>query len=180
MKNKIQNRGFTLQNFLEKNSGGFTLVELLAAVAIFGLIMAAVSGIFMNAVNEEQIMLAKQGVDDNAMYAMEFMIKELRMAKSIATPGGNGSTVAFGNSAGSSVTYSLANGKIIRNDATLATGDQPISSDDITISSLNFSLNSWDSAHAPRVTIFMRVQKAISSSSQTTLEMQSTVSPRLY
>lgn len=168
------------KNFKIFFSSGFTLVELLMAVTIFGIVMTAVSGILLNAVRQQRIVLAKQGVDDNALYAMEFMIKELRMAKSIATPGGNGSTVTFGNSAGSSITYSLSNGNIMRNDVTLATGDQPISSGEITISSLNFNINSWDSTHAPRVTIFMRAQKATSPSSQTALEMQSTVSPRFY
>jgi prepilin-type N-terminal cleavage/methylation domain-containing protein len=161
-------------------SSGFTLVELLAAIAIFGVIMVAVSGIFMNAIREQRIALARQNVADNALYAMEFMIKELRMARSIATPGGNGSVLVFENSAGSSVTYSLVGDKITRNDAVSATGDQPISSGEIVISDLNFNVNAWDAAHAPRVTIFMRAQKAISPFSQTSLEMQSTAALRMY
>lgn len=171
-------------NYKEKNilklSRGFTLIELLTAVAIFGLIMVTLSGIFMNAIKQQRIILAKQGIADNALYTMEFMLKELRMAKSITTAGGNGSTVTFENSVGSSITYSLSGGKITRNDATLITNAQPISSGDITVSSLNFNINSWDAAHAPRVTIFMRVQKATSSSSEVALEMQSTVALRMY
>jgi len=162
------------------SSSGFTLVELLAAITIFSLVMTAVFGIFINAIKDQRIILAKQAVDDNALYAMESITKELRMAVSIATPGGNASSIAFGNSAGDSIAYSLSNGQIMRNDTTLATGNQPVSSSEITISSLNFNVNNWDSTHAPRITIFMRAQEATSSSSQATLEIQSTVSPRLY
>jgi len=163
-----------------KSSFGFTLVELLVAITIFGVVMIMISGILINAIREQRIVLAKQAIGDNALYTMESVIKELRMAKLITTTAGNGNNLTFGNSAGDSITYSLSNGQIMRNDATLATGNQPVSSNEITISGLNFSVNNWDSTHAPRITIFMRAQEATSSSSQTSLEIQTTVSPRLY
>lgn len=174
-------------NYKEKNilklSSGFTLVEVLTAITIFGAIMIAVSGIFTNAIKQQKIILAKQSVADNALYAMEFMVKELRMAKEITTVNSNNSTVVFKNSENISTTYSLmdtdgdGNKEVVRNSGT---GDQPISSDEIGICSLNFNVNDWGAADAPRITVFMKVVKGTCVSPQTSLEMQSTVSPRLY
>lgn len=172
----------------EVSSSGVTLIELLVAVSIFAITMTVVSGIFVSAIKGQQKIFAKQAVVDNARYAMEFMVKELRMARSITTngsscPGGNCSSIAFTNSANDSITYSLAGGKITRNDSTLGTGDQPISSDEIAIGAngLNFHINNWDltAGPAPVITIYIKAEKAAFSQSGY-LELQTSVSPRLY
>lgn len=168
------------KNFKIFFSSGFTLIELLAAVAIFGVTMAAVLGIFMNAIKQQQIIFAKQGVADNALYVMEFVIKELRMAQSIdpGSKNNNFTSMTFTNSSGETIIYSLSGSQFARKRGTDAA--RPISSSEIGICDLNFSINNWDAAHAPRITVFMKVVKGICASPQTALDMQATVSPRLY
>jgi prepilin-type N-terminal cleavage/methylation domain-containing protein len=181
---KIENK----KNFKTSYSSGFTLIELLAAVAIFSIVMIAVSGIFINAIKEQKIILAKQSIADNSRYAMDFMLKELRMARDISSSSKNGnfSSLTFTSSncdpVCHDITYSFdgANKRITRNDLTAGTGVRTISSDEITVSSLNFNINDWGAARAPRITIFMKVEKAISASSQAALELQSTITPRIY
>ena len=42
MNKMLKRKGFTLQNFSEKNLGGFTLIEMLVVIAVVGILSAAV------------------------------------------------------------------------------------------------------------------------------------------
>ncbi len=74
-----------------RNNKGFTLIELLVAIAIAGIVLAAVSGIFMvqnkSFKRQEQIVQ----LQDNLRSAMTFMTREIRMAKSNPTSNNDGS-----------------------------------------------------------------------------------------
>jgi prepilin-type N-terminal cleavage/methylation domain-containing protein len=60
---------------------GFTLVELLVAVAVFSLTVAAASGIFISALQTQRKSLASQQILDQTSYSLEYMGRALRMAK---------------------------------------------------------------------------------------------------
>lgn len=173
-----------------KNEKGATLIELLIAVIIFSVVMTAVIGILISAIKANKRIIAKQENIDSARYSMDFMIKELRMAKA-ATPLAS----TFNHSVGVydnltfyildssntlvSVTYSLsADGKIKRNG-------EPISSDDIKVTALNFWINGWDLApgptgNAPLITIYMKIAGRTGAAVNEISDLQSSVSPRIY
>jgi len=74
-------KSFTRPNFLKKNLGGFTLVELLVTVAIFSLIVSAASGVFVSALKAQRRSLATQELLDQTSFLMEYMSRAIRMAK---------------------------------------------------------------------------------------------------
>lgn len=162
-----------------QNEKGVTLVELLIAVTVLSMAMAIASSMFANSMKEQQKIIAKQNTTDNSRYITEFMIKEIRMAKAIDSGSKNGifSTITFTNSSGSAVTYSLLGNTILRNGGS---GDQPISSNEISVSALTFSVNNWSSTVAPRVTIFIKAETPASAPQKASAELQASVSPRIY
>lgn len=161
------------------NEKGVTLVELLIAVVVLSIAMVIASSMFANSIKEQQKIFAKQNTTDNSRYITEVMIKEIRMAKAIDSGSKNGifSSIAFTNSSGGAVAYSLSGNAILRNGGS---GDQPISSSEISVSALTFSINNWSSSVAPRVTIFIKAETPASAPQKASAELQASVSPRIY
>lgn len=184
----------------KKYSKGSTLVELLIAMVVFSLVTIMVVNVFSGVLKDQQGIVDKKNLLDNSRYAMEFMTKELRMAQiNSIDPGAtfriDGTTsfvnstspvIVFTNSSNDNVTYSLSGSKIMRqaknNDTLFDTGNQPISSDEINISQINFHINNWGlsggpGSSAPTITIFI---KAVNLAGTSSLELQSIVTPRLF
>lgn len=63
-----------------KNSG-FTLIEMVVAVAVFTLLVGVASGVFVSSIKNQKQGLATQEVLDQTSYLMEYMSRSLRMAK---------------------------------------------------------------------------------------------------
>jgi len=180
------------------NEKGLGFVELVVAVSIFSMVVIAASGIFINVIKAQRAIIFKQGVTDNLRYAMEYMAKELRMAqKDSANPdltfnNGDGSSVKnaiatkifFKNGFDETIIYEFdsVNQKILRNDLSGGDGSQPISSDEILITSLNFFINNWSftsgGGAAPLITIFIKGKAKNGAGNE--IEMQTSVSPRIY
>jgi prepilin-type N-terminal cleavage/methylation domain-containing protein len=59
---------------------GLSLVELLIAVSIFGLLAVALIGIFVSAMNAQASVLQNQEIISQASYALEYMDRSIRMA----------------------------------------------------------------------------------------------------
>jgi len=62
-------------------SRGFTLIEMMVAVAVFSLLVAAGSSAFVSSIKAQRQSLATQEVLDQTSYLMEYVSKALRMAK---------------------------------------------------------------------------------------------------
>lgn len=60
---------------------GYTLIEIMVAVGIFMLVIAAPTGFFVSAIKGQQKSLASQELFDNTSYILEHMSRALRMAK---------------------------------------------------------------------------------------------------
>lgn len=189
----------TMEKIFEKirNEKGISLVELVVAVTIFSMIVTIASGMFINAIRAQKIIIAKQSVADDLRYSADFMLKELRMAQSHPTvpiftfrdSGGDqligdnspSSFLSFFNSSGDNIKYSLSSGVISRDDGSTV---QPISSSGVEIVSLNFTLNNWNlergavDALAPLITVTIRARSRNGAGGET--EFQTSVSPRIY
>ena len=60
---------------------GFTLIEMVVAVAVFTLLVSASSGLFVNALRAQRYSLTTQEILDQTSYVMEYMSRALRMAR---------------------------------------------------------------------------------------------------
>ena len=60
---------------------GVSLIEMLAAVAIFAITIGAISGLFISAIRTQRRILATQELLDQTSYVLEYMGRALRMAK---------------------------------------------------------------------------------------------------
>ena len=65
---------------------GVSLIEMLAAVAIFAITVGAISGIFISAIRTQRRILAIQELLDQTSYVLEYMGRALRMARKELTP----------------------------------------------------------------------------------------------
>lgn len=60
---------------------GFTIIEMIIAVAIFSLLISASSGVFLSSIKAQRQSLATQEILDQTSYLMEYMSRSLRMAR---------------------------------------------------------------------------------------------------
>jgi prepilin-type N-terminal cleavage/methylation domain-containing protein len=60
---------------------GFTLIELLVSMGIFSIILTIGVGAFVIALNAQRTASAQQAVASNARFALEFMSRQMRVAK---------------------------------------------------------------------------------------------------
>jgi prepilin-type N-terminal cleavage/methylation domain-containing protein len=99
----------------------FTLVELIVAVAIFSIVITMAFGSFSAAIKAQRRVILLQDIQENAKFILEFMTKETRM--SIINNTSNGSTselnIVRNTASGTSVVYSFANGKLLRNNVSM-------------------------------------------------------------
>jgi prepilin-type N-terminal cleavage/methylation domain-containing protein len=64
-----------------KNNKGFSLIELLVVCTVFSIIIVALSGVFVSVIRAQKYSLVAQQMLDQTSYAMEYLSRDLRMAK---------------------------------------------------------------------------------------------------
>ena len=100
-----------------RDERGYTLAELLTAMAVLGLLMA---GLFLTLQEGQTVYLYGAGraeVQQNARVALERMLRELRTASSVATSSANDVKFTFLDDTATSVTveYNLNGTNLQRN-----------------------------------------------------------------
>ena len=85
---------------------GLTLIELIVALGIFGLVIGMVSGILVLALMSQRRITALRNVEDNIRFATESMAREIRTGKNFNT---SGNLLSFTNANGESIVYRLNN-----------------------------------------------------------------------
>ena len=63
------------------NNKGYTLIEIMVAVAVFAVVIAAPMGFFVSAIKGQQKALVSQGLTNSISYNLEYISRALRMAK---------------------------------------------------------------------------------------------------
>ncbi len=76
-----------IKNLMSKNPKGFTLIEMLVAMAIFSTVMGIITGIFITGIRQQKMALDSQIVLDQTSYALEYMGRALRFAKKETSAG---------------------------------------------------------------------------------------------
>jgi prepilin-type N-terminal cleavage/methylation domain-containing protein len=162
-----------------KNSHiGFTLIELVVAVAVFSSMITIISSIFINSVSSQRKNIGQQDVLDNARYILENMGRSIRQSVIISSDG-SGSSLTIEHPTEKRITYYLQNNQIIE-----MVEENPIalSSNNVYVSRLNFEVsgNDIDDKTQPRVTISLSLRNVSSKSNeQSYINLQTTITPRI-
>jgi prepilin-type N-terminal cleavage/methylation domain-containing protein len=60
---------------------GYTLIEVLAAVAIFSIVLSSITGFFIGVLKSQRSNMANQELIDNISFTLEYVSRSLRMAR---------------------------------------------------------------------------------------------------
>jgi prepilin-type N-terminal cleavage/methylation domain-containing protein len=192
-----------------KNRKGFSLLEMIIAIALFAVIMLAATQIFQLVIESQRNSIASQDIQENMRYALEMIGKEIRMASSSngicptnepniksnrifnrnsGAKIGNKSldgTLYFKNKDGECVSYYLGpcpvdNGLIIRR----GDGRACLTPDNIKINNLEFQVIEDDIANPlsvqPTVTIMLNLETTGKATHKQKTNLQTTISARYY
>ena len=110
------------------NERGYSLAELLSAMAVLTVLLAGLLLTFEQGQNVYSIGAGRSEVQQNARVALERMLRELRTATQITTADSNAAiTFKFVDESGASVTvaYALNGTNIQRNETVPVIGGQP-------------------------------------------------------
>lgn len=153
---------------------GFTLVELVVAIAVFATVVTVVSSIFVSSVGSQRKNINNQDVLDNARYVLETMGRAIRQSD-IVTGDGPALALTITHPTKDLVTYTLENNQIKESG-------KSISSSNVSVQSLNFVVKGNDSGDGlqPRVTISISLKNTQSAPGvESTANLQTTITPRV-
>ena len=180
---------------------GFTLTEMLVAIAIFTILIGAIISVFISSIRTQRYYLASQKLLDQSSYVMEYMGRTIRMAKKMTTDipftcitkgynyekiGGVDLGIEFVrviDETQKCQEFYESNGQIFQ---TIDGGSfMPLTSDDLKVNSLKFHIDGEyqgpdlanQDPYQPRVTIYLDIEvKNINPSPR--IKIQTTISQR--
>jgi len=154
---------------------GLTLIELIVAIGVFGLVVGMAFGIFGLAIVSQRRIIALKNVEDNIRFSVESMAREIRTGRNFS--GGVGS-IFFINAKGESVVYRLS-GSIVEKSFDGGTSFLPVTGPETAINYLNFYLAGQAAGDRlqPRITITIGATSWINNQSAN-LKIQTTISGR--
>ena len=178
---------------VKMKSRGVSLIEMLAAVAIFAITIGAISGLFISAIRTQRRILATQELLDQTSYVLEYMGRALRMAKkdtslvclSTAKNYENGiDWIRFLKSESATGTdvcyYFYLSGNRIYESKGGAAGIS-LTSEKLTVNFLKFVVSGDDlptDTLQPRVTIFLEIFGKGATGEQPKIQIQTSISQR--
>lgn len=171
--NKFKSRRTVLcpatENCSPKKSG-FTLIELMVALAIFVIISVVAVSVFLSNIKGQRKSFASQNVEDNGRFMMESLIKEIRMAK-IKSADGESATLSIGHPINGDIAYNFDGTNLTRKGIILNGSDVEVSG------KFYVRVNDvW-----PKVTITMKVKsKSTKTEEQAEVNLQNSVSSRAF
>jgi len=166
---------------------GYTLIEILVAVAIFFILVAGPAGLFVSAIRSQTRALALREIIDNSSHVIEYVSRSLRMARkdlngacvdsgyNYQNPAGL-STIKFLDYEGVCRQFYLSGGILKRQSGT---EDLALTSDDLEVTELKFEIvgAGQGDAFQPKVTMLFEVKKRGALDSPA-LRIQTTISQR--
>jgi len=164
--------------FIQKHNNkesGLTLIELIVAIGIFGLVVSMAFGVFGLALTSQRRIIALRNVEDNIRFTVESMAREARTGKNF---NGGIDSLSFTNAKGDSVIYRL-NGSIVEKSSDGGAGYSAVTGSETTVNYLNFYLMGQMPGDGvqPRITITIGAVSQVGNQSAN-LKVQTTISGR--
>ncbi len=180
-------------------SKGYTIIEILVAVGIFTMIIAAPTGFLVGSLKGQQRALSSQELVDSVSYTLEYMSRALRMAKKDLTgaciekgsnyenPTNDISKIRFLNYKGYCQEFSVSDAQLKERKSTDGSEENlgeffPLTSNDLEVELVRFQLSgqSQDDDLQPRITLFLKVKGARGQKPelQPEIKIQTTISQR--
>lgn len=158
-----------------KKQSGLTVIELVVAMGIFGLVIGMTVGIFVLAITTQRRITALKNVDDNIRFTVESMAREIKTGKNFSS---GASTLSFINANGESIIYRL-NANIVEKSSDGGTNYSAVTSSEVTVNYLNFYLMGQSAGDGlePRITITIGATSQVGNQSAN-LKVQTTISER--
>ena len=172
MKSHIAHRG---------SRKGFTMIELIVAMGIFLILIAAATSGFVQALRTQRAIVALMAANDNASSVLEQMAREIRVGYNFQTNTSE-DELTFVNAYNEIVTYRLDNQTIERGTGGMGgTTFAPLTPEIGRIDGMKFRLQGAQSGdrEAPRVTINLMVGARGKGVENIVVNIQTTVSARL-
>ena len=182
-----------------KNKKGFTLVEVLVCIALFGIISVALINVFVASIKSQSRIIYSQELLEQSSYVLEYMNSKIRMAiKDV-----DGSCITIGSTyniygGGSSIRFISYNAEIsdyvcrefflennlIKERSSTDTSSSNfgvasvIASPSFKVNSLKFSIFGDSIGNQPRVTTLINMHKKEQDGVTSKITIQSTASKR--
>jgi len=180
---------------------GFTLIEVLVAVAIFSMLISVFAGFLVGSIKSQQKALSSQQLIDSVSYNLEYMSRALRMAKKdhtggcLTTAGAkynyetnvNRDRIRFLNYQDKCQEFFLEAGRLKERKSTDNTaanfgGALPLTSSVLEVTSFKLGpSDSWGQAQKtqPRVTFSLKIERnGQGGESPVSMNIQTTISQR--
>lgn len=145
---------------INNSEHGFTIVEVLVTSLIFSIIAMSVSAIFVQLVGLQRRALATQKIQDNALFVLEMMSRDIRVSK-IAnqdSPNCDMATVTLTHPSKGTLIYRVNNGSVEKSE----NGGSyfAISTPNVSFSRMNFCVKGSliNDNQTPRVAILTTVE----------------------
>jgi len=129
--------------FLHKTKKGFSLIEMIVAVAVFTVVVIIAMGTYLNASSLQRRAVAARALNDNLSFAFEVITREIRDGHDFFF---SGNQIDFKNNFECDISYYLLGGKLYRygsldtSISCLNPEDRPLTSSEIEINNLEFNL----------------------------------------
>lgn len=164
--------------FIQKEynkESGLTLIELIVALGIFGLVVTMVVNIFVVVLISQRRIISLRNIEDSARFALESMTREIRTGKNF---GGTVNSLSFTNAKSESIVYRLSL-KTIEKSSDGGTSYSVITGPDVAVDYLNFYLlgQAPGDGLEPRVTITIGISSKVGNQISNT-KIQNTISQR--
>lgn len=166
---------------------GFTLIETLVALGIFGALIVVIMRVFAGGFASQKRILEMQAVQRDGAYIMEVISREIRMAQNVNTAASYGnysqSQMTFIDHTGNPITYcrALATGACAPGGDYFSMGGKIVNSDDAIVKRLMFTYSASPDVYAraePMVTVNLEMESKKDPNIK--IDMQSSVAMRLY
>lgn len=153
---------------------GFTLVELLVAVATFSVVVVTITDIFLMGLGGNRRIFGQQNIQQAGQFIIESISREIKMSE-INTAAGSSNVMNITNSKGLTLNYSFDNvNKILSRDG------EPLNSSEVELTG-NFYIQKDNSSSPPRVTIVMVLKNRTNKvGERAEINLQTTISSRHY
>jgi len=166
-------------------SRGFSLIEMIVAIGIFGIVVLIAVGSTLTIIGANQRVRAIKSVMTNLNFALDSIARDLRMGHTYQcgeSVGGSCSNTAvsaitFVSVEGQTVVYKKSGNQILRNDIPI------IDDENIQIDDLSFYITGQSTSDSlqPKVLLLIRgVASPDNEKARTEFNIQTTVSQRLY